>query len=212
MARSRFRPLPGAYTAKALIVAAGRWSQFTADRTLPPGPKWIGVKAHFREIGAEPSTDLYFFENGYCGVQPVAADVVNACAMVRSDHATSLEEVFGLHPKLAERAAGWQAVTQPISTAPLVYREPQPFAATCSLSATPPHSSIPLPEMESRSRCAAGESLQSACVSSFRAEIRWRARSRPIVRNTQAICSADLRRCACSLALFASRHRQAGRL
>ncbi len=116
----------GSYTSRALIIAAGRWSQFTADRTLPPGPKWIGLKAHFREIGAAPCSDLYFFEQGYCGVQPVAADVVAACAMVRSDHATSLEEVFRLHPKLAERAAGWQVVTQSVSTAPLVYREPQP--------------------------------------------------------------------------------------
>jgi menaquinone-9 beta-reductase len=116
----------GTYTAKTLIVAAGRWSQFTADRTLPPGPKWIGVKAHFRETDPQPSTDLYFFEHGYCGVQPIAADIVNACAMVRSDHATSLQEVLALHPKLAERAAGWQAVSQPLSTAPLVYRAPQP--------------------------------------------------------------------------------------
>jgi len=116
----------GSYTSKALIVAAGRWSQFTSDRTLPPGPKWIGLKAHFREPNAKPSTDLYFFENGYCGVQPVAADVVNACAMVRSDRATSLEQVVALHPKLAERAAGWHALMQPVSTAPLVYREPQP--------------------------------------------------------------------------------------
>ena len=116
----------GNYSAKALIVAAGRWSPFTTDRTLPPGPKWIGVKAHFREPSAEPSSDLYFFENGYCGVQPVGADTVNACAMVRSDRATSLDEVFALHPRLAERAAGWQALVQPITTAPLVYREPQP--------------------------------------------------------------------------------------
>ena len=117
----------GSYPAKAVIVAAGRWSQFTADRTLPSGPKWIGLKAHFCEPKATPSTDLYFFENGYCGVQPVAADVVNACAMVRSDCATALEQVFALHPKLAERAAGWHPVVQPISTAPLVYRKPQPI-------------------------------------------------------------------------------------
>src|SRR5271165_5716357 len=117
----------GSYPAKAVIIAAGRWSQFTPDRTLPPGPRWIGLKAHFRESKARPSTDLYFFENGYCGVQPVAADVVNACAMVRSDRATSLEQVFALHPELAERAAGWDVVVQPISTAPLVYRQPQPI-------------------------------------------------------------------------------------
>ena len=112
----------GSYPAKAVIIAAGRWSQFTADRTLPPGPRWIGLKAHFREPKARPSTDLYFFENGYCGVQPVAADVVNACAVVRTDHATSLDQVFALHPELAKRAAGWHVVVQPVSTAPLVYR------------------------------------------------------------------------------------------
>ncbi len=119
----------GSFSAKAVIVAAGRWSQFTADRTLPPGPKWLGVKTHFREPDARSSTDLYFFESGYCGVQPVAADVVNACAMVRSDRATSLQEVFALHPKLAERAAAWHALMPPVSTAPLVHREPQPVRA-----------------------------------------------------------------------------------
>ena len=51
----------GTFSAKALIVAAGRWSQFTADRTVPPGPKWIGLKAHFQEPWTEPCTDLYFF-------------------------------------------------------------------------------------------------------------------------------------------------------
>ncbi len=117
----------GSCAAKAVVIATGRWSQFTADRTLPPGPKWVGIKGHFCELKARPSTDLYFFENGYCGVQPVAADVVNACAIVRSDCATSLEQVFALHPQLAERAAGWQAAVQPISTAPLVYRKPQPI-------------------------------------------------------------------------------------
>ena len=39
--------------------------------------------------------------------------------------ATSLQEVFALHPQLASRAAGWKAVTQPVSTAPLIYRQPQ---------------------------------------------------------------------------------------
>ncbi len=116
----------GNHSAKALIIAAGRWSQFTPDRTVPAGPRWIGVKGHFREVSPNPSTDLYFFANGYCGVQPVAKDVINTCAMVRSDRATSLPEVFALHAKLAERAASWTAVTQPISTAPLIYRNPQP--------------------------------------------------------------------------------------
>jgi flavin-dependent dehydrogenase len=114
----------GEFAAKALIVAPGRWSQFTFDRTVPGGPKWIGLKAHFRERNPERSSDLYFFENGYCGVQPVAKDVVNACAMVRADVATSLQQVFGLHSSLAKRASVWEALTPPVSTGPLIYRPP----------------------------------------------------------------------------------------
>lgn len=116
----------GSYSATALVIAAGRWSQFVSDRVVPSGPKWIGVKGHFREIDPSPSTDLYFFEQGYCGVQPVSADTVNACAMVRSDRATSLPEVFALHPRLAERSARWDAIMSPVSTAPLIYRQPLP--------------------------------------------------------------------------------------
>lgn len=122
----RLKTSSGNLSAKALIVAAGRWSQFTPDRTVPAGPRWIGVKGHFRELNPNPSTDLYFFENGYCGVQPIAKDVVNACAMVRSDRATSLPEVLGLHTALAKRASAWSPASQPVSTAPLIYRSPHP--------------------------------------------------------------------------------------
>jgi len=115
----------GTTTAQAVIIAAGRWSQFVADRALPLGPKWIGLKAHFREQNPNPSTDLYFFDGGYCGVQPIASDAVNACAMVRSDRASSLPELFPLHPALRERTASWNPLTQTVSTAPLVYRAPQ---------------------------------------------------------------------------------------
>ena len=108
------------------MIAAGRWSQFTPDRVVPPGPKWIGVKAHFREANPAPSTDLYFFESGYCGVQPVAADVVNACAMVRSDRRPRCR-------MFSRSTHGWPngpprglPLMQPVSTAPLIYRQPQP--------------------------------------------------------------------------------------
>jgi flavin-dependent dehydrogenase len=93
---------------------------------MPNAPKWIGVKAHYREPNPARSTDLYFFEYGYCGVQPVADDVVNACAVVRSDRATSLEEVFALHPALADRRRSWQAIIEPVITAPLLHLPPQP--------------------------------------------------------------------------------------
>jgi menaquinone-9 beta-reductase len=116
----------GRYLAKAAIIAAGRWSQFAADRTIPAGPRWIGLKAHFREANPPRSSDLYFFEQGYCGVQPVAGDVVNACAMVRADCATSLQQVFTLHQSLAARAARWPALPQQVTTSPLIYREARP--------------------------------------------------------------------------------------
>jgi flavin-dependent dehydrogenase len=115
----------GDVTARAVVVCAGRWSRFS-QVLLPPGPKWMGVKAHYREKNAPFSTDLYFFEGGYCGVQPVGEDVVNACAMVRSDCATNLPGVFRLSPELQARASHWEPVMEPVSTAPLLYRTPEP--------------------------------------------------------------------------------------
>jgi flavin-dependent dehydrogenase len=117
------------FQARALIDATGRWSRLRND-TVPSGPKWIGLKCHYadRDFGlSNPSVDLYFFDGGYCGVQPIAQGVVNACAMVRSDRATTLREAFALHPRLRERAQRWTPVFDAISTAPLVFRDPQPL-------------------------------------------------------------------------------------
>ena len=116
----------GEVRAVSVIVAAGRWSKLNSRMPIPDGPKWIGVKAHYRERNPARSTDLYFFDRGYCGVQPVADDVVNACAMVRSDRAKSLEEVFVLHPALVARTRNWDAITEPVITAPLLHLAPQP--------------------------------------------------------------------------------------
>ena len=138
-------------------VAAGRWSQFTPNRHIPPGPKWMGVKAHFRERHPSRSTDLYFFPHGYCGVQPVADDIVNASAMVRSDQAKSLPQVFALHAGLAERTGKWTTVTTPVSTAPLIYRKPQPSTRQHPLRrGCRRRSSTRLSGTGSRSPCAAG--------------------------------------------------------
>jgi flavin-dependent dehydrogenase len=116
----------GKVEASAVIVAAGRWSRFRPKISVPPGPKWVGLKAHYREPASEHSTDLYFFNHGYCGVQSVAPGVINACAMVRSDRATSLEEVLVLPLALAERSRNWERLSDPVSTAPLIYRTPEP--------------------------------------------------------------------------------------
>lgn len=123
------------FEARALINATGRWSTFTspATRARITKEKWIGVKAHFREsaASASPSVDLYFFDGGYCGVQPISpqngtATVVNACAMVRAGVATDLHEALQLHPALRERSRNWEPVTDPVSTSPLVFHPPEP--------------------------------------------------------------------------------------
>jgi flavin-dependent dehydrogenase len=88
------------------------------------GPKWIGLKAHYREHDPAPSTDLYFFDNGYCGVQPVSPDAVNVCALVRADSATTLEAVFHRSPQLQARASQWERISPPVSTAPVLHRKP----------------------------------------------------------------------------------------
>ena len=116
------------FEARALVNASGRWSNLN----LAPAEngtrsaKWLGVKAHFAEPVSEPSVDLYFFNGGYCGVQPVGAGRVNASAMVRADVASSLPEVFARHPELRERSWNWTLVSDPVSTSPLIFRHPQP--------------------------------------------------------------------------------------
>jgi flavin-dependent dehydrogenase len=125
---------------RALINATGRWSNLTspATRARVNGggnkARWLGVKAHFREpVQPTPtSVDLYFFNGGYCGVQRItnqndAATAVNACAMVRADVATDLNEVLTLHPALRERSQSWQPLMDPVTTSPLVFHPPEPI-------------------------------------------------------------------------------------
>jgi menaquinone-9 beta-reductase len=118
----------GEFESRALINASGRWSNLNlapADNGTRP-EKWLGVKAHFAEPSSQPSVDLYFFEGGYCGVQPVGDGRVNASAMVRADVASSLPEVFTQHSALRDRSRNWDQVSDPVSTSPLIFRSPQP--------------------------------------------------------------------------------------
>jgi flavin-dependent dehydrogenase len=142
----------GTFHARSVIDATGRWSNLRAHSAViqphstskDTGEKWLGVKAHFSEPDPHASVDLYFFDGGYCGVQPVTlagtnpVDVgaagapahrgqrVNACAMVRSGVARSLTEVFHLNPELKRRAQIWQPLGEPVTTSPLIFREPTP--------------------------------------------------------------------------------------
>jgi flavin-dependent dehydrogenase len=131
----RVRTAADEFEARAVINASGRWSNLDGKRATRRGnaePTWLGVKAHFAERESRASVDLYFFEGGYCGVQPVTArenggpQRINACAMVRSDVAHTLPEVFARHPQLAERSRRWEPAMEAISTSPLIFQRPQP--------------------------------------------------------------------------------------
>lgn len=128
------RTSAGDFETRALINASGRWSNLTpAFSEADSKSKWIGLKGHLAEALPPASVDLYFFDGGYCGVQPVdlgdgaeRSGRVNACAMVRADVATTLPEVFACHPQLQERSRTWKPLTDTVTTSPLVFREPQP--------------------------------------------------------------------------------------
>ncbi|HEV2698689.1 MAG TPA: FAD-dependent oxidoreductase, partial [Terriglobales bacterium] len=110
------------FEAKAVVNATGRWSNLTlpTDASRDNGDRRIGLKAHFREASSPASVDLYFFDGGYCGVQPITDDsgehAVNACAMVSAQRAKTIADVLQLHPELKERSRGWELVTRPVTT------------------------------------------------------------------------------------------------
>lgn len=112
------------YTARAVVNATGRWSRLT-QFDVAGKDKWLGLKAHFTESSPPQSVDLYFFSGGYCGVTPVSATAVNACAMVRSDVAHTLDEVFAKEPRLWQRSRAWQPLFPTVTTSPLYFREPE---------------------------------------------------------------------------------------
>jgi flavin-dependent dehydrogenase len=123
------------FECRAMINASGRWSNLkpaSAD-ARNSRVKWVGLKGHFAESHPPDSVDLYFFDGGYCGVQPVnmldgasESGRVNACAMVRADVASTLPEVFRCHHELHDRSRQWKPLSDPVSTSPLVFREPRP--------------------------------------------------------------------------------------
>ena len=62
----------GEFEARAVVNASGRWSNLN----LPPAENGRAARSGwgespFRGAVSDPSVDLYFFEGGYCGVQPV---------------------------------------------------------------------------------------------------------------------------------------------
>jgi flavin-dependent dehydrogenase len=125
----------GTFFCRSVVDASGRWSRLRPQPAPAAAPAkeqsstpiWLGLKAHFEDSSAVqsiPTTDLYFFESGYCGVQPAGAGRLNVCAMVRSDMATRLIDVFELHPSLLRRSREWSQATDQVATAPLIFYPP----------------------------------------------------------------------------------------
>ncbi|HXZ81965.1 MAG TPA: NAD(P)/FAD-dependent oxidoreductase [Terriglobales bacterium] len=125
---SRFEILSsaGKVWARAVINASGRWSNLNRRDDLTHREQWLGLKCHFNSNEGFFSTDLYFFPGGYCGVQPVGDGRVNTSAVVRTDMATSLDEVLAADPQLRTRSREWKSAIEPISTFPLTFHRPVP--------------------------------------------------------------------------------------
>jgi menaquinone-9 beta-reductase len=121
----RLKSTNESFAARALVNATGRWSQLTRQASRSDHSKWIGLKAHFREASPPDSVDLYFFSGGYCGVQKVGRDAVNAAAMVQTAAARSLDEVFAAHPELWQRSRDWEPLFPAVSTSALYFNTPQ---------------------------------------------------------------------------------------
>jgi flavin-dependent dehydrogenase len=121
-----------AFEGRSVVQCCGRWSNLNVAPGYEIREKWLGVKAHFLEYQPSERLDLYFFDGGYCGVQPVSKPgpdgwaSLNVCAMVRADRAASLEQILALEQSLTERSKNWRAQTLPISTSPLVFWAPEP--------------------------------------------------------------------------------------
>jgi flavin-dependent dehydrogenase len=124
----------GEFSGRSVINASGRWSNFKLADSDSNSTRWLGLKAHLYSADTEPSVDLYFFEDGYCGVQPVRAPdgttVLNACALVRPSVASTLDEVLCRHPLLKSRSRSWTAAIPTVSTFPVILRNPLPISGS----------------------------------------------------------------------------------
>ena len=123
----------GEYSARALINASGRWSNLTDKANQTSGSRWLGIKAHCHGE-MEAGTELYFFNGGYCGVQPVlasdSATMLNVCGLVRPGVAGSLRDLLRCHPVLESRSCRWEAAFPALSTFPIFFREPLPVCGS----------------------------------------------------------------------------------
>jgi len=115
---------------RAVIDASGRGSNLASparnSNRATTSEHWIGLKGHFVETRPAKSVDLYFFDGGYCGVQPITESAINVCALVRAELARTLDQVFAKHRALWRRSREWEHLTDPVSTSAIFFGEPKP--------------------------------------------------------------------------------------
>jgi 2-polyprenyl-6-methoxyphenol hydroxylase-like FAD-dependent oxidoreductase len=76
------------YVATMAIDATGRarFSSHASAPELKSAPRFLGLKAHFKNVGIEPDlVELHFWRDGYCGLVQVEGEACNVCLLVRYD-------------------------------------------------------------------------------------------------------------------------------
>lgn len=100
------------------VVAHGR------KESAPKGNRVFGFKAHHRGP-ATNAIELYFFEGGYVGVNPVEGGLINVCGLgpepVLRRHGFDYDALSATHPALRERLSGFAREMPWMTVGPLVY-------------------------------------------------------------------------------------------
>ncbi len=127
---------PTVRKAKALIIACGRWwrieglSSPACETESARSCDWIGAKAHFAGILPRDKVEMYFFNEGYCGLAPVEGDIYNVCCLIRrkrirecggegmNDFSSWIVKLSH-HPALKARLSGTAQVSPVVTTAPV---------------------------------------------------------------------------------------------
>ena len=122
-------------TAKALVVACGRWwgiegLSSPARYGDQPSGEWVGLKAHFAGVPARSKVEMYFFAGGYCGIAPVEDGACNVCCLVHREKfreygSTGLDDFAGWLGEISRlttlqaRLQGGRQLSPVVTTAPV---------------------------------------------------------------------------------------------
>lgn len=122
----------GPCRADHILLATGKHDLRGAKRAIPPTRDgYVGFKMHWRapRAGIDAAIDLVLFDGGYAGLQPIAADVLNLCLIVRRERLaasggrweTLLAELMR-EPGIVRRLADAEPLfAQPLTIANLPY-------------------------------------------------------------------------------------------